>query len=33
LLVKDPIQELLTPMANNTRDDDNFQLPLNLKFD
>lgn len=33
LLVKDPIQELLAPMANNTHDDNNFQLPLDLKFD
>jgi transposase len=32
LLVKDPIQELLVPMANSVDDDDESQLQLDFKF-
>lgn len=33
LLVKDPIQELLTPLQKKTNDDNDCQLHLDLKFD
>ena len=33
LLVKDPINELLTPMAKNTCDDNDCQLHLDFKLD
>jgi len=33
LLVKDPIQELLAPMANRDYDDNDCQLHLDFKFD
>jgi hypothetical protein len=32
LLVMDPIQELLVPMANSVDDDDESQLQLDFKF-
>jgi len=33
LLVKDPINELLAPMANNASDDNDCQLHLDFKLD